>query len=64
MSETKLQPPFLSGNFEYHITLREMQQWLGHERSKTTTIYSHVFRDSFTKFKIRLSILTLMMVRT
>ena len=32
MPEIKTQPPFLSGNFEYQITLRKMQKWLRDKR--------------------------------
>jgi hypothetical protein len=40
MPETKTQTRLLSGNFEHHITLKKMQEWLGHEHSR---LYSCLF---------------------
>jgi hypothetical protein len=51
MPETKTQAQILSGNFEHHIALRKMPEWLGRESSITTAVYTHVSRSSFTKFK-------------
>ena len=56
MSETKSQTQILSGNFEHHIILKKMQEWIGTKVPKQQKFIPMSAPEAFKTLKIRLMI--------